>query len=139
MLDHRNGTKFEDLAFIDSVTGKFLVQREYNVDNQVLPTKKMKKMVRDSEPYLIIAVHNHPGSSVPSIADLITSLRQQYKYGVIACHNGMIFRYKVTKEFDAFLVDMALDRLNDAIYNKNEQIDGILDELYCQGIELEVI
>ena len=39
--------------------------------------------------YTIIAIHNHPGSSVPSLSDIIVAQERKYGYGIVACHDGV--------------------------------------------------
>ena len=63
MLRHRSGTKFEDLAFIDSRTGKSLAQNSYHHEREVIPAKAMKQMLLDRKPYSVIAIHNHPSGA----------------------------------------------------------------------------
>lgn len=121
MLNHRNGTKFEDLTFIDTVTGKHLTRDDYNVENEVIPSRRMRSMVNNSDPYTIIAVHNHPGSSVPSIADIESAYRHKYKYGVVACHNGTVMKYEVLGEYNEVIVNILLDNANKNLYNGNEE------------------
>lgn len=142
MLTHRSGTKFEDLIFIDTKTGKYLSRTDYNVENEVLPSNKMKAMVRNSEPYTIVAIHNHSGNTVPSMADLHTAYKNKYKYGLIACHNGTLMRYEVTGEYNSLIVDSLLDRVNKALYNgvaTNEAaLDNLLSQLREENVVLEV-
>lgn len=150
MLTHRTGTKYEDMAFIDSRNGRCKVQKGYNVENEVKPTKAMKEMVNESPPYTIIAIHNHPGSTVPSIQDLNSCYDKKYKYGVIACHNGNAYRYTVVSELDKsnenlLYIDMLLDNTNKIIYNKDElgdkfasELSSALKQLEQKNIKLEV-
>lgn len=65
----------------------------------------MMDMVLNAKPNTIIAVHNHPNSSLPSIDDIYSAWKKKYKYGVIACHNGNIFKYKVLGEYNEIIVD----------------------------------
>lgn len=140
MLDHRSGTKFEDLAFIDSKTGKTLIRKDYNVERKVLPTKAMKKYVTEHEPYTIIAIHNHPGSSVPSVQDLDTAFKKKYKFGVACGHNGTVFKYSVAKQFNYQEIDYLLDILQKSVYNEDaRRTASILDRLSELGIRLEVL
>ncbi|MCD8383896.1 MAG: hypothetical protein LUC39_02930 [Clostridiales bacterium] len=139
MLNHRSGTLYEDLAFIDSTTGETLVQDAYNVERACMPTKRMKSMLLNSEPNTVIAVHNHPGSSVPSVEDLKAALSGKYKYGVVVCHNGVIFKYSVRNKFDADLANIFLDSLQDALYNGNGTIADAIEKIEYLGISMEVI
>lgn len=139
MLEHRSGTKYEDLAFIDSVTGKMMVRTDYNVENEVLPSKAMIEMVRNSPTRTIVAVHNHPGSSVPSITDINTAHKKGYKYGLIACHDGTLMKYEITGQYNEIIVSTLLDRAQDCIYNDNqEKLSKIIKQLENENILLGV-
>lgn len=151
MLRHRSETKFEDLSFIDSKTGKHLTRDDYDVEKEVIPTKRMISMVESSEPYSIIAIHNHPESGAPSIVDIDTAAKKNYKYGIAVCHNGNMFRYKVLKNFDLSddnldYVNMLLDKVEKIVYNKNElgdkyfyKLNNTLNDLKERKVILEVI
>lgn len=135
MLQHRTGTKYEDLAFVDSITGKSLINKDFNKENCAKPSAKMEEMLRAAEPYTIIGVHNHPGSKVPSIPDFKVCIDRKYNCGVVLCHNGKIYKYKVDSEkFNELIAASALDRLEKIGYNtkaKNMFTDA--------GIEMEVL
>ena len=120
-----------------------MTRTDYDVERQCMPSEAMKKMVSESEPYTIISLHNHPNSTVPSLDDLNSSYKKKYKYGVIACHNGNVFKYRVLGEYDNQAVDLTLDRLNNVIYNKDidnreEKINNTLQYLLMNNIEMEV-
>lgn len=150
MLNHRTGTKFEDLSFIDSNTGDFITRTDFNEESKVEPSKRMYKMLRESEPYSIIAIHNHPKSATPSIDDIGCAYERKYKYGVIACHNGSLYRYSFLGKFDTSeanlsYVDMLLDNVNRIVYNKEKLADSFetkladaLNQLKGKNLNLEV-
>lgn len=134
MLTHRSGTKFEDLAFIDSESGKCKVQKGFDKERAVKPTQAMKDMLKNNSPYSIIAIHNHPGSTVPSVDDLVLCNDNKYKYGVIACHNGNAFRYSVIGELNKSedsldYIDMLLDKTQNVLYNKSKLGEQYLPKL----------
>ena len=91
MLNHRSGTRYEDITFIDYLSGKAKINKNYNKESTAKPSKSMKKMLQVAELNTIIAIHNHPGSSVPSIPDLRACIERGYKKGIIACHNGKVY------------------------------------------------
>ena len=146
ILSHRTGTLYEDLVFIDSATGRCKVQKNYNVKQQVIPTKAMKEMVTSNPPYTVISIHNHPQSTVPSIDDLDSCYKHKYKYGVIACHDGNAFKYSIKGDFDPQYTDMLLDKVQMILYNKDKldpkkyevKIAGAIKELAEQNVNLEV-
>ncbi len=139
MLAHRSGTKYEDLTFINSITGEYITRHDYSVESQVLPSKRMRAMVAANAPYTIISMHNHPGSAVPSEADLRTAYMQKYKYGLIACHNGYVMRYKVIGEYNSLMVNILLDNINRILYNENEIVEKELEAALLQLKEYHVI
>lgn len=141
ILQHRSGSNFEDLMFIDSVTGKSLTRTDYNKERQCVPSKAMKRMVYSTQPYTIIGLHNHPSSTVPSLDDIKMVFERKQKYGIIACHNGNVYKYRVLGEYNDEEVDFLLDRLNRAIYNDNrtnEKILSVINELKENNVEMEV-
>ena len=134
MLDHRSGTKYEDLAFVDSKTGKARINKNYDKENTASPSKSMKKMLRDAEPHSIIAIHNHPGSSAPSYSDIMACKDRKYKYGLVVCHDGTIYKYAVDdKKFNTPIAFSALERLAEKGYT--ERTKKMLGDA---GITLEV-
>lgn len=133
-LWRRNGTPFEDLVFIDSTTGKTLVQRSQDIKGGVGATEKMKEMVASS-PRRIIALHNHPHSMLPSRADLISA--KHYKYGVIVCHNGSIIKYQVSEYADIDTADAILDFMQPD-FTSGKISEGQLEQLARFGVSMEV-
>lgn len=133
------------MSFIDSLTGKFLTRTDYSVERQCIPSKQMMDMVKKAEPNTIIAIHNHPNSSAPSLDDINSAWRKKYKYGIIACHNGNIYKYEILGEYNKDIVDSLLDTVNKLIYNRErvKEYDKLLartlEQLKENNINLEVI
>lgn len=48
----------------------------------------------------IIGMHNHQDSSLQGYSDLMAVSTRKYKYGLIACYNGDIIKYKVDNEIN---------------------------------------
>ncbi|MGN0367722.1 MAG: hypothetical protein ACI4EK_02985 [Wujia sp.] len=95
MLEHHNGDKYEDLYFIDAISNSYKYQDNYYAEIQkVEPTKEMLKMLVDNPN--IIGIHNHPNSTLPSLDDFHVCEERNYRYGLVFCHNGSIYKYKVT-------------------------------------------
>ena len=144
MLKHRSGTKYEDLVFIDSVTGKSKARTDFNKEFCVSPSKKMIEMIENADHYTIIGIHNHPHSSVPSIDDLYCAKERKYKYGIVACHDGTVYKYSVHEEINDPMVNSGLDLLEKAKYNENKNermnmMNNALKILRDGGIEMEVL
>lgn len=134
MLDHRSGTKYEDLAFVDSKTGDAKINKNYDKENTASPSDSMKKMLRDADKNTIIAIHNHPGSSPPSYSDIMACKDRKYKYGLVVCHDGMIYKYSVDdKKINTPIAFSALERLAGKGYTERTK-----KMLRDAGITLEV-
>lgn len=135
ILNHRTGTKYEDLVFVDSTTGKSALNKDYQAENRAKPNKAMNKMLAEAEPHTIIAIHNHPGSSVPSISDILVCMQRKYKFGVIVGHDGKIYKYSADKEkFNKMNTSFALDRIE-----KKGYTDDTRKLLGDAGVRLEVL
>lgn len=145
-LKHRQGTLKEDLVYINPENGKILRNRSHSVDSQVPPTEKMKALL-NANPGKIIAIHNHPESSVPSAPDLYAAIN--YDFGIVAAHNGVIFKYSVdskVQKIPEFSLNYQLDYLQQSIYNEkgeltlnNKELSRVLKRLEDTGIKMEVI
>lgn len=148
ILEHRNGTNFEDLCYIKSGTEKRIINKSYDYYDEInkvsacKANSKMKSLLRNSKQYTIIAVHNHPRNSAPSVADIFTACNNKYKYGVVICHNGNIYKYKIIsriKKENYYFLEMCLADLERNVYNYNKE--GIMydiDRLATIGVYMEV-
>ena len=135
MLNHRSGTRFEDLAFINVVNGQYAVNKDYDVESKAKMNKPMKRLLEESESGTVIAIHNHPGSSVPSIPDIRVCIQRGYKKGIIACHDGKVYIYSVdSKKYNEPIAMSALDRLE-----KKGYTEEVVKRLKDAGISLEVL
>ncbi len=135
MLEHRSGSRYEDLAFIDGITGKSIVNESYDAENRAKPSKAMLKMLKDADHGTIIAIHNHPGSSVPSLADLMVCINRGYQFGLVVCHDGKIYKYFVDKaKFNPVIADTALDKLE--IEGYNYDVEKMFEDA---GVIMEVL
>ena len=97
--------------------------------------KQMKQLLEESEPETIIAIHNHPGSSVPSLADLMTCVNRGYYFGLVACHDGKVYKYWVDKaKFNPAIANAALDKLEIEGYNYD------IEKMFADaGVIMEVL
>ena len=135
MLEHRSGTRYEDIAFINYSTGKAKINKGYHKENTAKPNKPMLEMLENSSPNTIIAIHNHPGSSVPSFADLMVCVKREYKFGLVACHDGKIYKYTVDKNrFNPVNARFSLDRME--VQGYDEEVEKMLKQA---GVHLEVL
>lgn len=116
MLEHHSGDKHEDLYFIDTVRRVCKYQDNYYKEKQkVEPTKEMLKLLAGN--INIIGFHNHPNNTIPSVDDFYVCKERNYKYGLVFCHNGSIYKYKII----GTLIDINIDCARQ-IYEKEEYI-----------------
>lgn len=134
MLRHRSGTEYEDLSFVDSKSGNSMTRSDYNERGRVIPSRAMNKMLKKAEDYTIIGLHNHPNSAVPSYSDFAAAAKRKYKYGLVACHDGKIYKYSVIGELNRPIAENALDLLSESGYSND--IGKMFNDA---GIELEVL
>lgn len=137
-IRHRSGTKFEDLIFIDSKTGKVRRSINFEKESTAVPTRSMRKMLKNTDSYTIIAIHNHPGSTVPSWSDIAVANNRKYKYGLVACHDGRIFKYKITGNISEPFYISAVAKLDKAGYNR-DSLREFYESVRDAGIEMEVL
>lgn len=100
ILNHHHGDNYEDLYFVDSATNTIKSMTNYRGQElTVMPTNAMLAMLRNNPN--VITIHNHPGSTLPSYADISACESRKYKYGLIVGHNGNIYQYQVNKKITA--------------------------------------
>ena len=134
-MKHRSGTKYEDLAFVDSGTGKMLINMDYSKGNAAEMNKPMKAMLEQAKPYTVIGIHNHPGSSTPSISDISVCINRKYKCGVVVCHDGKIYKYSSNgQKYNESLAYLALANLERDGYNRS--VKSIFTDA---GIDIEAL
>ena len=137
-LEHRSGTYYEDLIFINPNTGEVISRVDYNKEKEVKASKKMLNMLHNSLPDTIIAIHNHPESTLPSFSDLMLAYNRRYKYGLIACHNGDIYKYSVSRElnqFDKVTYENRFDKFYNKEYSSIEKFFTDIEEAI--GVKIE--
>lgn len=135
-LNHRSGTKFEDLAYINATSGKYKVNKDYDEESKSKPNRPMNEMLKSSPAYTIIGVHNHPGSNVPSVQDLKVCIERKYKFVIIVCHDGTIYKYMMLNQekFNEINAEFALDRMSKEGYTK--KVRKLFSDI---GVYIEVL
>lgn len=138
IMNHRNGTDYEDLYFINATTGKVLASTKGKTEGQCGPTELMKKMLSESEENTIIGIHNHPRNSAPSVPDILAAVERGYKYGIVVCHDGTVYKYKIIGQINRAFAESFL-----AFFQRREYIgydaEKIKQMAQDAGFEMEVI
>ena len=101
----------------------------------------MKKMLANAEEGTIIGIHNHPRNSAPSVPDIMVAAERKYKYGIVACHDGTLYKYSVAGTVDTVNIPMTQSLLD--IYESGEYIEmegERLSQMHKDaGFDLEVL
>lgn len=100
-VKHRSGTRGEDLYAYDLTTGARLTSvTNSRAISSVKPSDKMKARMASAvaNGHEVIVMHNHPGSTIPTVSDIDGIRKSGAAYGIIACHDGSIYRFSVVGE-----------------------------------------
>lgn len=109
MLNHRSGTKYEDMYWIDGATGAVLASAlNEQQESAVRYTDAIKKAISGKEN--LIAFHTHPNSMPPSAADFNSMLTHEYSVAFVLCHNGTIIQYVSNEEISEQLYSRYVQR-----------------------------
>ena len=98
MLQHRNGTPYEDYYLLDEETGRVVaLSNKARKKKGVVYNEQVRKAFKDSPEQSLISIHNHPSGYPPSLSDF-ASLQQRsknntVKYGLTIGHDGSVYWY----------------------------------------------
>lgn len=134
ILRHRDGTAYEDLAYIDSKTGNVIINKSYDEIRISKPNRKQNKMLKEADDYTIIGIHNHSRSSVLGLNDLVVTRNRKYEYGMVIYHDGTIYKYTIVGKLNAINLAAALDLMAIRGYS-----DDIVKWFLDAGVEMEVL
>lgn len=97
MLKHRSGTMLEDMYWMDSSTGRIVASTlDQKKEGKIIYSPALRKKLKKSNK--LIAMHTHPQSMPPSIADFNSAFRHEYSIGIIICHDGTVYAYRSGQE-----------------------------------------
>lgn len=115
ILDHRNGTNYEDLYLIDAKTGDPIFRlTTSDVSHGVQYNDQIEAAIEQAhnEGKEIIAIHNHPNGLPPTMDDGVSAYDHGYSKGVVIGHNLEVFTYTPT---DASYTKEECQEVHDAI------------------------
>lgn len=98
MLQHRNGTPFEDYYLLDAETGRVVaLSNKARKIKGVVYNDQVRKAFKESSEQSLVSIHNHPSGYPPSLSDF-ASLQQRsknntVKYGLTIGHDGSVYWY----------------------------------------------
>lgn len=115
-----------------------MVRNDYNAHKTVKPSRAMMKVHKKADDNTIIGIHNHSNNSQPSIDDICTFVARKYKYGIVTCHNGTVYKYTINGK-NSVNVDIYLVRINEIFYSGDtDELEKTINILSENGVDLEV-
>ena len=128
MLEHRSGTKFEDMYWIDAAHRRVIAKEtESCSEEQIVYSNSIRSKISKYEN--LITLHSHPNSYPPSINDLNSNFINHYGLGIVACHDGKIFKYASNQEIREDYYKMVVEKYLKKGYNEYEAQIEALKEL----------
>jgi len=98
ILQHRNGTQYEDYYLLDAETGRVVaLSNKARKIKGVVYNNQVRKAFKESSEQSLVSIHNHPSGYPPSLSDF-ASLQQRsknntVKYGLTIGHDGSVYWY----------------------------------------------
>ncbi|MBR4983482.1 MAG: hypothetical protein IKY94_13085 [Lachnospiraceae bacterium] len=119
MLNHRSGTLYEDMYWIDLDNLK-IVAEETNalIEKEIVYSDATKKVVENSNG--LVTIHSHPNSFPPSISDINSNFTNGYLIGIVVCHDGRIYMYKAMENISVDYYNLTVVEYLKQGYNEDE-------------------
>lgn len=128
MLEHRSGTLLEDMYWIDGTTGEVVAKTlDEQQERKITYTDAILKAIANKNN--IIAVHTHPNSMPPSIADFNSAFEHGYSLGLIICHDGTVYAYLSGQIISGKLYEIYIKRFIQMGHTEKEAQLLALDEI----------
>lgn len=130
ILTHQSRSQMEDMYLIDYTTGEIKAKQVLSeVPHKVTYNDAMKNAIFESEDYSLVTIHNHPSNNPPTGGDFDGAFNNKYKFGLVICHNGEIYYYKVgEKVFLGYFFDSKVRDYRNLGYFKNEAFEYTLNQ-----------
>ena len=118
MLNHRSGTLFEDMYWIDADSGEIVAKLlDEKEEQKINYTPAIKGLIKNRR---LITMHTHPESFPPSDADFNSAFIHGYYKNLIICHDGKIFVYSSDDIIDRDLYSAYVEKFKKLGYNEYE-------------------
>jgi len=140
MLGHRSGTLYEGIYAYDLDSGvRIGSETSQTATFSASIVKKPSSSIEEARGagHHVVIMHNHPGSSMPSLEDIRRVRNGGASFGVIACHDGSIIKFSIANQpIGGYTLDKAtMDRFG-GLYKDDEK--GLFAALEaCPGVRVE--
>ena len=122
-VTHQSGDYYEDLSIL-RMDGSLVGQTSSKVRNETQYSRTLNAAVKSAEPYSLVSLHNHGTNVPPSGADFGSAGEKKYAFGIVACHDGTVYKYSTrnARPFAVSVIDKKVDIYMAPPYNM-----GVID------------
>ena len=94
------------------------------VRNETQYSRTLNAAVKSAEPYTLVSLHNRGTNIPPSGADFGSAGEKKYAFGIVACHDGTVYKYSTrnARPFAVSVIDKKVDIYMAPPYNM-----GVID------------
>lgn len=119
MLNHRSGTLFEDMYWVDLDDCEVIASETNAAEEERIDySKRTIQAIQQSGS--ILTIHTHPNSHPPSIQDFNSNYLNGYSLGLVLCHNGQIYAYTADETVDENYFSAVVANYKKSGYNECE-------------------
>ena len=140
MLAHRTGSEYEDIAMLDARTGELLVENTSasGEDKFKAGLTKEQASYLDSLKRQFEILHNHPGSTPPSMADIEgLFIRPLAVASTISGHDGSLYRMIKRKQHDN--IKEFLDAVYESVRSRYPDWPKKMIEIHAADTAVELL
>ena len=118
-LNHRSGTQYEDMYWIDLDTLEVVAKETDAVfEKRIEYSNSTEKIIRKYNN--LLTVHTHPNSFPPSIDDLNSNFFNNYTIGIVICHDGRVYMYSSNEQINKNYYELVVEGYLKSGYNEDE-------------------
>ena len=140
IFKHRTGSEYEDIAMLDARTGKLLVENTSASGEDKFKaglTKKQAAYLESLKKEFEI-LHNHPGSTPPSLADIEgLFIRPLAIASTILGHDGTLYRMVKKKVYSN--ISKFLEKVFDEVKGTHPDWPKKLVEIHATDVAIEIL
>lgn len=140
ILTHRQRTDGED-SYIFNLSGK-VINKTFGRPNNLevgVSKERVQELLGKYGRGNLIGLHNHPTNIPPTGSDFMAAGYRGYRFGIIICHNGNLYKYKIEKPFQKHVFDKNVEKYMSPPYNLDVEkaFDKVVSELERFGVKCE--
>lgn len=133
MLEHRAGSEFEDMYWVDIDTFEVVAEEiTSQIKKKIIYSDATKKVIneyKNAPDKCLITLHTHPSSFPPSIDDFNSNFTNQYNIGLVICHDGKVFVYSAEEQISELYYELEVAKYVNEGYNNYEAMCMVLSDL----------